>query len=109
MYSMAVNPTLSHYVTAIVRDLPIQLMLDTGAAVSLVRKDVWDRLGGAGIFGLEPWAGRHLVGVVGSTVPVHGATTLEVQLHADKVVIVDFVVVHSLRVESILGLDFLGA
>ena len=106
LYSMAVNPTLSHYVTAIVRDLLIQLMLDTGAAVSLVRKDVWDRLGGAGIFGLEPWTGRHLVGVEGSTVPVHDATTLEIQLH-HKVVRVDFVVVHSLRVESILGLDLL--
>lgn len=107
LYSMAVNPTLSHYVTAIVHKLPIQLMLDTGAAVSLVRRDVWDRLGGAGTFGLAPWTGRHLVGVEGSTVPVHGATTLEIQL-ADKVVRVDFVVVHSLRVESILGPGLFG-
>ena len=44
----------------------------------------------------------HLVGVEGSTVPVCGATTLEMQL-ADKVVKVAFVVVHSLRVHSRLG------
>ena len=36
---MAVNPTLSHYVAAIVHELPVQLMLDTGAGViSLVRR-----------------------------------------------------------------------
>ena len=72
---------MSCYVAAIVHELPIQLMLATGAAVSLVRKNVWDRLGGAGIFGLEPWTGRHLVGVESSTVPVHDATNpLEIQL-----------------------------
>eukprot|EP00731_Ephydatia_muelleri_P015777 Em0009g201a len=81
-------------------------MLDTGAAVSLVRKDVWDRLGGASRFGLSPWRGRHLVGVEGSTVPVCGVTTLDFHL-ADQAFSVDLVVVDSLKVESILGLDFL--
>eukprot|EP00731_Ephydatia_muelleri_P004957 Em0002g1133a len=83
-----------------------EFMLDTGAAVSLVRKDVWDRLGGASRFGLSPWRGRHLVGVEGSTVPVCGVTTLDFHL-ADQAFSVDLVVVDSLKVESILGLDFL--
>ena len=80
-------------------------MLDTGAAVSLVRKDVWDRLGGASTFGLSPWRGRHLVGVEGSTVRVCGVTTLDFYL-ADQAFLVDLVVVDSLKVESTWGWTF---
>ena len=54
---------MSKFIVAIVKGSPVEFMLDTGAAVSLVRKDVWDRLGGASRFGLSPWRGRHLVGV----------------------------------------------
>eukprot|EP00731_Ephydatia_muelleri_P034765 Em0075g18a len=77
-----------------------EFMLDTGAAVSLVRKDVWDRLGGASRFGLSPWRGRHLVGVEGSTVPVCGVTTLDFHL-ADQAFSVDLVVVDSLKLEGV--------
>ena len=106
LYSLAVNPAMSKFIVAIVKGSPVEFMLDTGAAVSLVRKDVWDRLGGASRFGLSPWRGRHLVGVEGSTVPVCGVTTLDFHL-ADQAFSVDLVVVDSLKVESILGLDFL--
>ena len=108
LYSLAVNPAMLKFIVAIVKGSPVEFMLDTGAAVSLVRKDVWDRLGGASTFGLSPWRGRHLVGVEGSTVPVCGVTTLDFHL-ADQAFSVDlvYVVVDSLKVESILGLDFL--
>ena len=53
-------------------------MLDTGAAVSFVRKDVWDSLKSGSTFG---WRGRH---------DFHQAFS------------VDLVVVDSLKVESIL-------
>ena len=42
--SLAVNPVLSYFVTAYVQGVPIQLMVDTGAAVSLLGKDVWNML-----------------------------------------------------------------
>ena len=106
LYSLAVNPAMSKFIVAIVKGSPVEFMLDTGAAVSLVREDVWDRLGGASAFGLSPWRGRHLVGVEGSTVPVCGVTTLDFHL-ADQAFSADLVVVDSLKVESILGLDFL--
>ena len=45
--SLAVNPTLSYYVTTHIQGVPLYLMVDTGAAVSLLRKDVaivrWSR------------------------------------------------------------------
>ena len=72
--------------------------------MSLVRKDVWDRLGGVGSFGLSTWRGNYLVGVEGSKVPVFGVTTIQFQM-ANQMVMADLVVVHSLRVESILGLE----
>ena len=106
LYSLTVNPAMSKFIAAIVKGSPVEFMLDTGAVVSLVRKDVWDRLGGASRFGLSHWRGRHLVGVEGSTVPVCGVTTLDFHL-ADQAFSVDLVVVDSLKVESILGLDFL--
>ena len=77
LYSLAVNPAISKFIVVLVRGSPVQFMLDTGAAVSLVRRDVWDRLGGASLFGLSPWRGRHLVGVEGSTVPLYGMTRLQ--------------------------------
>ena len=89
------------FIVVIVCGLPVQLILDTGVAISLVRKDVWDRLGGAGSFGLSTWRGNYLIG---SKVPVFGVTTIHFQM-ANQMVMADLVVVHSLRVESILELD----
>ena len=79
-------------------------MLDTGAAVSLIRKDVWDNVGSEHL--LSPWTGPRLVGVEGTPLEVHGVATLEISL-AGKAFLVDFVVVAVLRTQSILGLDFM--
>ena len=79
-------------------------MLDTGAAVSLLRKDVWDNVGSE--HQLSPWTGPRLVGVEGTTLEVHGVATLEISL-VGKPFLVDFVVVAVLRTQSILGLDFM--
>ena len=37
--SLAVNLTASYFVTVSVDDIPLQLMVDSGAAVSLLRND----------------------------------------------------------------------
>ena len=47
-----------------------------------------------------------MVGVEGSSVPVHGVTTMDIQLQG-QMVSIDFVVVEMLKVESLMGLDFL--
>ena len=46
VFSLAVYPTASYFVTVSVDDIALQLMVDTGAAVSLLRKDQWVRLVG---------------------------------------------------------------
>ena len=104
--SLAVNPVLSYFVTAYVQGVPIQLIVDTGAAVSLLGKDVWNMLSRTSNCTLEQWSGGRLVGVEGSSVPVHGVTTMDIQLQG-QMVSIDFVVVEMLKVESLMGLDFL--
>ena len=49
-------------------------MLDTGAAVSLIREDVWSRISksGARIPQLQEWKGKRLVGANGSILSVKG-------------------------------------
>ena len=63
LVSLAVNPTISHYITVQVHDLALQLMVDTGAAVSLLRREQWSRLSGAEKHKMEQWDGGRLVGV----------------------------------------------
>ena len=63
LVSLAVNPTISYYITVQVHDLSYQLMVDTGAAVSLLRREQWSRLGGAEKHKMEQWDGGRLVGV----------------------------------------------
>ena len=60
--SLAVNFTASYFVTVSVDDIPLQLMVDSGAAVSLLRKDQWVRLVGP-MAKMEQWNGGKLVGV----------------------------------------------
>ena len=106
MLSLAVNPTLSYYVTMHVQGVPLCLMVDTGAAVSLLRKDKWTLLGGTDKYNLEQWTGSQLVGVEGSPFPVYGATVLKGEM-GGLCVNIDFLVVDSLKVESLIGIDFL--
>ena len=74
--------------------------------MSLLGKDVWNMLSRTSNCTLEQWSGGQLVGVEGSSVPVHGMTTMDIQLQG-QMVSIDFVVVEMLKVESLMGLDFL--
>lgn len=80
-------------------------MLDTGAAVTLLRKDLWDELGGLGTV-LAPWTGSELVGVEGSPIRVHGEAQVKVSSGGEPLC-VNLVVADSLKARAILGLDFL--
>ena len=102
MLSLAVNPTLSYYVTTHVQGVPLCLMVDTGAAISLLRKDKWQLLGVAGKYKLEKWTGGQLVGVEGSPVPVYGATCVKVQM-GELCVNIDFLVID---MELLIGIQF---
>ena len=101
---LAVNPVCAYHVAGSIYGVQVCFMLDTGAAVSLLPKDVWDKTGRG--HQLTPWTGPRLVGVKGTPLKVHGAATMEITLAA-KSFQVDFVGVAVLRTQSILGLDFM--
>eukprot|EP00731_Ephydatia_muelleri_P000272 Em0001g272a len=58
--NFAVNPSKSYFITAFVHQIPLTLMIDTEAAVSLLGKEQWMRLGGAK-FTMEQWNGETLI------------------------------------------------
>ena len=88
-----------------VGDTEVEVMLDSGASVSLVREDTATRL-----LGSHPVseASVHVVSATGEPIPVLGLVTLPVQVGPIEV---DhpLVVVQSLIAPVILGIDFLQA
>lgn len=101
---LAVNPVSAYYIMGNVNGVSVHFMLDTGAAVSLMQKAVWDNASGGRE--LAPWTGPQLVGVEGTPLVVHGVAKIDVAL-VGKLLPVEVAVVGSLRVQAILGLDFL--
>ena len=101
-----VTPPGSYHVNGEVQGHTTALLVDTGASVTLMRKDVWDRVNQAQGVRLEPWTERQLVSVNGSPLKIYGhapaAITMEGIAYS-----ADIVVVSPLTSEVILGLDFL--
>ena len=88
--------------------IPTSLVIDTGAAVSLLRTDIWDRIQRQKPSALNPWTGPRLVGAEGKPLQVWGCKQLTVTIAGQKfesqVIIAD-----SLTAEGILGLNFFQA
>ena len=80
----------------------VTLLLDTGAAVTLVRQDVWSQIV-TGPSTLKPWSGATLVSAGGTPLSVHGCARLDLGLGGREFQ-VEFVVVSPLTSEAILGL-----
>ena len=100
------NFSKSYFITAFVHQIPLILMIDTGAAVSLLGKEQWMRLGGAK-FTMEQWnGGGMLEGVNGSPVDVEGVVSMDIVVGGQRLA-VEFVAVSTLSVQSLLGIDFL--
>ena len=79
------------------------------AAVSLVRRDVWEQIAkGDCTLVLEQWAGRRLVGVNGAPLSVSGCKKVDIFLNGMPFKVM-CVVTDDIVVEAILGLDFVNA
>ena len=63
-----------------VGEVPISFLLDTGAAVTLLRKDTWERVSAGNQLRLSPWEGERLVGVDGSPLQVFGQVKVGTEL-----------------------------
>ena len=84
---------------------PTAFILDTGAAVTLLHQDLWDR-GKRPQSTLEPWNGPKLVGANGTPMRVHGTAMVNLTL-AHKIFPTQVVVTESLAAGAIMKLDFL--
>eukprot|EP00731_Ephydatia_muelleri_P014191 Em0007g1501a len=84
-----------------------QCLIDTGAAVSLLSVNTWQRVAGycRVLPPIEKWTGQTLVGVNGSALSVKGVAGLPLSLEGN-IFNVPFVVTDDILVEAILGLDF---
>ena len=89
------------------KQLSVSLLLDTGAAVSLLRKDKWDLIASPDT-PLNPWNGPRLTGVEGSPLIVFGCSPIWIRL-SGEVFQWTMLIVDQLTTEGILGLDFLEA
>ena len=114
MYSMApkqvmmpVSPVGGYHLDEAVGGVKVSYLVDTGAAVTLLRKDTWDRVCGVSATpDLSPCPALGLVGVDGTALHIHGSAAIEIHLCGTRV-LTDVVVVSPLTSEGILGLDFL--
>ena len=85
----------------------VTLLLDTGAAVTLLRHDVWTSIT-AKLPDLKAWSGATLVSAGGNPLTIHGCMCMALEL-GGKTFQTDFVVVSPLTSEAIIGIDFLQA
>lgn len=99
------NPVPAYNVNGFVNNQPAQFVLDTGAAVTLLQRSIWDQMKQNEAV-LEPWTGQRLIGVEGTPLQVCGTIQVELKL-GEKIFQTRVVVVDGLTVDVILGLDFL--
>ena len=100
-----VNPNSSFTVTATINNVSVTFLLDTGSALTILNKNVWDKCKQPGDH-LEPWNQQSSVGAEGTILRVYGLAC--VQWKIDGMVFShSVVVVDPLTTEAILGLDFL--
>ena len=100
-----VSPVGGYRLEGSVNGLAVSLLVDTGAAVTLLRKDVWDRVS-VSEGPLTPCSALGLVGADGSPLQTFGTTSVTLALNG-ATMSVDVVVASPLTSEGILGLDFL--
>ena len=100
-----VNPNSSFTVTATINNVSVTFLLDTGSALTILNKNVWDKYKQPGDH-LEPWNQQSLVGAEGTTLRVYGSACVQWKVD-DMVFSHSVVVVDPLTTEAILGLDFL--
>ena len=106
MKLLVVNPTHAYLVIGEISNRGnVKFMIDTGAAVSLMHEDIWEKVAGNKPT-LTAWTGCQLVGAEGSPIEIKGIATITF-LIAGQRVHSDFLVTNRLNSEAILGLDFL--
>ena len=102
----SVLPTEGFRVRCAVNGVMTSLLIDTGAVMTLLRKDTWDRVSPQATQELQPSHGLKLVGAGGSPLQSHGTAKVSLTL-GEKEIPMDVVVASPLAADGIIGLDFL--
>ena len=107
-HSVQISPIIGGYrIPGSIQGTSVTLLLDTGAAVTLLRHDVWMGIT-AQPSDLKPWSGATLVSAGGEPLTTHGCTCLPLKL-GGRTLEIEFVVASPLTSEAIFGVDFLQA
>ena len=105
--TLSVSSGASYRVHGLIGSIPLQLLVDTGAAISLLSTDVWRRINTTGLpIVLQQWTGKKLVGVNGAPLCVKGCVHAHVSIGSIPFERT-FIVSGDLLVDAILGLDFI--
>jgi len=89
----------------LVNGVPTSILIDTGAATSVLNRDLWDKAKQDGSE-LGDAEGRKLAGVQGKPLQLYGSACVQVQLAAEKFPI-EVMVAETPTVDMIIGWDFL--
>ena len=107
MCTIAINSVTNYTVCAHVFSNEVSFLVDTGAAVSLVSSEVWERIKPPTAPRMNP-VGLRLVGVDGAPLQIQGSVTIELEI-SGKTFKQELIVVNALTSEGILRLNFLEA
>lgn len=103
--TLAVTSGKDCVLDGLVNGVPASILVDTGAATSVLNKGLWDKSKGSRS-GLKGTAGRKLVGVQGEPLELYGSACVEIQL-ANEEFPIEVMVAETPTADLILGRDFL--
>ena len=92
--------------TATINDHVILFLVDTGSALTILRRDIWEKCR-APQQQLVPWCQNKLVGAEGSRLHVFGSAAVALSIGGESIEL-SVVVIDPLTSEAILGLDVLN-
>ena len=88
----------------IIKQVPIDFLLDTGVPMTLLRGDIWDRVDNKPQNSVQPWEGHRLVVINDSPIQVHRQRMIDTMLEENDLFMM-VIVVNPLTTEIILGLE----
>ena len=105
MQDANINNISSYFVLGFVYECPLSFLVHTGAGVTLLRGDVWEKAVPRGS-ACDYQGACQLVGVDGIPIKVHGAASVDVTVEGHTLSH-QFIIADHITAEGILGMDFL--